>query len=367
MFLSIIMVILRSPQPEKVIAGMECGHARRGRRGLVSIPSMVRASGRAARRRAPWSSAATEALLERFARHGVRATFLLLGDVARRHPALSAPDRGRRPTRSRGHGMTHRPLWALDRESFRAELRAFRAALRDATGADAAIGFRAPTFSLDRRTAWALEVLHEEGFRYDSSVFPARSSLYGVPGAPLRHLSPDARDLARHDPAGPIVEFRWRWLHSGRCACRRAGRLLTCARCRGARCARCCSTESRARAPFALYLHPWECVASLPRACASARRRRSSPISISIRFRASSSDCSGATRFVPMRRGAPRRAAISRPRAADGGGPRVGTPMKKISDRARAHGRWSRSPGGAPGRAHRLERAQTWTRTPRTS
>src|SRR5262249_36785281 len=161
----------------------------------------------------------TEVVLERLARHGAKATFFLLGDVAARHPALVRRIAGAGHEIA-CHGMTHRPLWALDRESFRAELRAFRAAIRDALGAGAAapgsgdsrraqpvIGFRAPTFSLDRSTAWALEVLREEGFRYDSSVFPVRSSLYGVPGAPLGIYRPAAHDLARHDPSGPMVEF----------------------------------------------------------------------------------------------------------------------------------------------------------------
>jgi polysaccharide deacetylase family protein (PEP-CTERM system associated) len=243
-----------------VIAGMECGTLG------VDVedwfhPELVRA-------RVPRDDArtvverGTEALLERFARHGVRATFFLLGDVARRHPALARRIAGGGHEIA-CHGMTHRPLWALDRESFRAELRAFRAALRDATGADAAIGFRAPTFSLDRRTAWALEVLHEEGFRYDSSVFPARSSLYGVPGAPLGIYRPDARDLARHDPAGPIVEFPVAVAAFGPLRVPAAGGFYLRALPWGA--LRALLDRIARTRPFALYLHPWECVASLPR------------------------------------------------------------------------------------------------------
>jgi len=220
----------------------------------------------------------TDALLERFARHDVRATFFLLGEVAARHPALvrRIADGGHEIA---CHGMTHRPLWALDRESFRAELRAFRAAVAAALGAEAAaggaaarggagaatvVGYRAPTFSLDRSTAWALAVLREEGFRYDSSIFPARASLYGVPGAPLGVYRPAAGDLARHDPAGPIVEFPVAVARFGPLRVPAAGgfylralpwtvlRLLL-------------DRVARER-PFALYLHPWECVSGLPRA-----------------------------------------------------------------------------------------------------
>jgi len=206
----------------------------------------------------------TDALLERFARHGVKATFFLLGEVASRHPALvrRIADGGHEIA---CHGMTHRPLWALDRESFRAELRAFRAAVRAALGVeDAAMGFRAPTFSLDRSTAWALDVLHKEGFRYDSSIFPARASLYGVPGAPLGVYRPAADDLGRHDPAGPIVEFPVAVARFGPLRVPAAGGFyLRALPWTGL----CFLLDRIARErPFALYLHPWECVTGLPRA-----------------------------------------------------------------------------------------------------
>jgi peptidoglycan/xylan/chitin deacetylase (PgdA/CDA1 family) len=236
----------------------------------------------------------TDALLEMFARHGVKSTFFLLGEVASRHPGLVRRIAGAGHEIA-CHGMTHRPLWSLDRESFRAELRGFRAAVRAVLGGNAAarggpavdtvaregtrageedsahpapgreiaVGYRAPTFSLDRSTAWALEVLYEEGFRYDSSVFPARSSLYGVPGAPLGIYRPSARDLARHDPAGPIVEFPVAILALGPIRVPAAGgfylRALPWPALRMA-----IDRIARER-PFALYLHPWECVPGLPR------------------------------------------------------------------------------------------------------
>jgi polysaccharide deacetylase family protein (PEP-CTERM system associated) len=215
----------------------------------------------------------TDALLGQFARHGVRATFFLLGEVASRHPALvrRIADGGHEIA---CHGMTHRPLWALDRESFRAELRAFRSAVRDALGggaaerggpgAAAAVGYRAPTFSLDRSTAWALEVLREEGFRYDSSIFPARASLYGVPGAPLGVYRPAADDLGRHDPAGPIVEFPVAVARFGPLRVPAAGGFYL--RALPWTVLRLLLDRIARERPFALYLHPWECVTGLPRA-----------------------------------------------------------------------------------------------------
>ncbi len=219
----------------------------------------------------------TDAVLERLARHGIRATFFLLGDVAARHPALVRRIAGAGHEIA-CHGMTHRPLWALDRESFRAELRAFRAALRDAlgdgrrgeapaveaVGADAVVGFRAPTFSLDRSTAWALGVLRDEGFRYDSSVFPVRASLYGVPGAPLGIYRPAPDDLTRHDPEGSIVEFPVAVARVGPWRVPAAGGFYL--RALPWTALRMLLDRIASERPFALYLHPWECVPGLPRA-----------------------------------------------------------------------------------------------------
>ena len=204
----------------------------------------------------------TEAILAALAKRGARATFFVLGDVARHHPDLV------RAIAAAGHeiachGMTHKPLWALDRESFRAELRQFRAALRGALGQDRAVGFRAPTFSLDRTTAWAFDVLGEEGFQWDSSVFPMRVGLYGVAGAPLGIYRPASGDPAREDPRGALIEFPVSVGSIGPLRLPVAGGfylralpewVLTATLDRIAR-----------QRPLALYLHPWECVRDLPR------------------------------------------------------------------------------------------------------
>ena len=150
--------------------------------------------------------AGTERILEQLRRHGVRGTFFVLGEVIRDHPDLV------RRMVEEGHevgchGMHHQPLWSSNREAFRAELRQFRAMVRQHLGEVAVTGFRAPTFSIDRTTAWALEVLSEEGFDYDSSIFPAKVRMYGVPEAPVGIYRPSAQDLARHDPNGRLVEF----------------------------------------------------------------------------------------------------------------------------------------------------------------
>jgi polysaccharide deacetylase family protein (PEP-CTERM system associated) len=148
----------------------------------------------------------TEAILDLLARHGWRSTFFVLGEVVRAHPALIR----RMVTEGHElacHGMSHRPLWRADAESFRGELREFRRAVTEALGEFPVIGFRAPTFSIDRSNAWALDVLRSEGYRYDSSVFPMKVKLYGTPGAPVGIYRPSRTDLRRHDPGGDLVEF----------------------------------------------------------------------------------------------------------------------------------------------------------------
>ena len=210
------------------------------------------------------------AILELLRRRAVHATFFVLGDVARRFPQL-VRDVAAEGHEIASHGMTHRPLWSLDRDGFRAELRGCRAAVREALGRDDMIGFRAPTFSLDRGTAWALDVLRDEGFLYDSSVFPVRVGLYGVAGAPTGIWRPAARDLTAHDPAGAIVEFPVAVGAIGPLRVPVGGGFYL----------RALPTWLFAplldgvarRGPFSLYLHPWECVRSLPRLALPLRDR----------------------------------------------------------------------------------------------
>jgi polysaccharide deacetylase family protein (PEP-CTERM system associated) len=112
----------------------------------------------------------------------VRGTFFLLGWVAERFPALV------REIRAAGHDLgchsyAHRLIYELTPAEFREDTRRARAAIEDAAGV-AVRAYRAPTFSITRRSLWALEVLLELGFMVDSSIFPTRNHLYGISGAP---------------------------------------------------------------------------------------------------------------------------------------------------------------------------------------
>ncbi len=126
----------------------------------------------------------TRWILERLARSGVRATFFLVGQIAEHDPDLIR-DIHRAGHETASHGWDHRRVHHFTPETFREDLRRSKGALEDLTGA-AVVGYRAPTFSIVRQTAWALDVLAEEGFLYDSSIYPVRHDRYGVPGGP-RH------------------------------------------------------------------------------------------------------------------------------------------------------------------------------------
>lgn len=122
----------------------------------------------------------TERLLQHFADHGVRATMFVLGEVAETFPELVRRMAGAEHEIG-VHGYYHRQVFKLTPESFRAEVEPARKRLQDLTGQPVA-GHRAPAFSIMPTTQWALEVLADVGFEYDSSIFPIRGRRYGWPG-----------------------------------------------------------------------------------------------------------------------------------------------------------------------------------------
>ncbi len=119
------------------------------------------------------------ALLERY---GVHATFFVLGHVADQYPALI------RRIDAAGHeigvhGYWHDMVHRLTPERFSLELeRAFE--VLEPLVSQPIVGHRAPYFSINGQALWALDVLADKGFTYDSSFFPTRNMLYGYPEAP---------------------------------------------------------------------------------------------------------------------------------------------------------------------------------------
>jgi polysaccharide deacetylase family protein (PEP-CTERM system associated) len=126
---------------------------------------------------------------------GVRATFFMLGWVAERHPALV------RQIAACGHelashGYAHRLVYDQSHAAFRQDVRRAKRLIEDVAGVRVE-GFRAPSYSITPRSLWALDVLIDEGYRYDASIFPIRHDRYGIPvSAPhVYRIERDGGDL----------------------------------------------------------------------------------------------------------------------------------------------------------------------------
>jgi len=202
-------------------------------------------------------------ILQQFDRAGVTATFFTLGWIAERYPAVV-----RRIVAAghelASHGYGHARADGQTPEQFRADVRRARFLLQDLGGVVVA-GYRAPTFSIGPRNAWAFDVLDEEGHSYSSSVYPVRHDLYGAPDAPRFPYRPGA---------GALVEIPMTTVRIG-------GRNLPCA-----------GGGYFRLMPYALfrlllrrfnrldaasgvfYFHPWEIDPGQPRIAAASRMSR---------------------------------------------------------------------------------------------
>jgi len=199
----------------------------------------------------------THRLLDLLDGRGVRATFFCLGVVAEEQPTLirEIHDRGHEVA---CHGYAHELVYRQTEETFRDEVARAKGCLEEITGAPV-LGYRAASYSITRRSLWALDVLHEAGFAYDSSIFPIHHDRYGIPDFPrfphrVRGTEGDglvefplttARLFGRNLPVAgggylrllPAVLTRWGVARVNR----REGR------------------------PAILYLHPWEIDPGQPR------------------------------------------------------------------------------------------------------
>jgi polysaccharide deacetylase family protein (PEP-CTERM system associated) len=124
----------------------------------------------------------TERLLDLFDEHAVRGTFFVLGWVAERYPSL-VPSIAARGHELASHGYAHRLVYDQTPDSFRDDVRRSKAIIEEQSGCRVN-GYRAPSFSVTEQSLWALDVLLEEGYRYDASIFPIRHDRYGIPDAP---------------------------------------------------------------------------------------------------------------------------------------------------------------------------------------
>jgi len=208
--------------------------------------------------------ASTERLLALLDGRGARGTFFVLGCVAKRNPTLvrRIADAGHEIA---CHGFDHELIYRQSPEEFRDDVRRARSLLQDLSG-QPVIGYRAPSYTIVSRTLWALSVLVEEGFLYDSSVFPIRRLRYGMPDAPrepYRIELPEGRSIAEF----PLPTIRFGFVNvpaTGGAYLR----LLPFPFQRWA-----ISRKVRSRTPFVVTIHPWELDPEQPRLPVSPRTR----------------------------------------------------------------------------------------------
>ena len=144
----------------------------------------------------------TRRVLDLFDLYQAKATFFFVGWVAERFPELV------REVQSRGHELAchsywHRTVYSLTLAEFREDTRRAKLVIEDISG-EAVNGYRAPSWSITKNCLWALDVLAEEGFTYDSSIYPIHHDLYGVPGGrrfPYTHACCNGLTIREFPPA----------------------------------------------------------------------------------------------------------------------------------------------------------------------
>lgn len=207
----------------------------------------------------------THRLLDMFDLHSARATFFVLGWVAQRCPALI------REIAARGHevashGMTHELVYNQTPELFREETRTSKAILEELVQAPIS-GYRAASYSITNRSLWALDILVELGFKYDSSIFPVRHDRYGIPNGrtmPYVHETENGQRIVEF-PLTTKDILGYRLPVSGGGYFRIFPYGVTRAALR--------SINRREQRPFIFYLHPWEIDPEQPRIAASRLSR----------------------------------------------------------------------------------------------
>ena len=147
----------------------------------------------------------TDRLLDIFDEHHVRSTFFILGWVAERYPQLvrTIAQRGHEIA---SHGYAHRLVYDQTPHTFREDVRRAKQVIEDAGGC-AVGGYRAPSYSITPRSLWALDVLIEEGYWYDASIFPIRHDRYGIPVSPREPFYVEREAGALMEVPGSTVRF----------------------------------------------------------------------------------------------------------------------------------------------------------------
>lgn len=198
----------------------------------------------------------TDRLLDVFDRFNTKATFFTLGWVAERSPDLI-----RRIHKAgheiASHGYSHQLIYTQTPDVFREETRRSKSVLEDIIG-EPVTGYRAASYSITAKSRWALDILCEEGFTWDSSIFPVHHDRYGMPGTPFQPYQ------LRTPNGGQLTEFPLSTCPLGNYRLPIAGggyfRLFPYWFSRWG-----LSRINQAGQPFIFYLHPWEIDVDQPR------------------------------------------------------------------------------------------------------
>lgn len=216
--------------------------------------------------RASWDAmesrvvANTHRLLNLFNVNNVRGTFFVLGWVAERYPSL-VKDIAAYGHELASHGYHHQLVYTLTPDQFREDVHRAKQTIEQIAGV-AVSGYRAPSFSIVKQSLWALDVLIDEGYTYDASIFPIRHDRYGIADAP-RHAHVIQRG------AGSIVEVPSSTVRVGGANYPIAGggylRLFPYAITKWG----IGQVNNGDQQPVILYVHPWEVDPDQPRLPAS--------------------------------------------------------------------------------------------------
>lgn len=221
----------------------------------------------------------TDKVLSLLNEAGVKGTFFILGWIAERCPSLvkGIAAEGHEVA---SHGYGHLRVGNQSRIEFREDIRSSKAILEELTG-NSVLGYRAPSYSISRKTFWAFDELVAAGYLYDSSIFPMAHDFYGIPDWPrfsgwaVRHGEGDWQPTdARFSDRDSLFEVPITTLRFGGRNWPIAGggyfRLFPYAFTRwGLR-----RINSEERQPFIFYLHPWEFDSEQPRISGAGWKNR---------------------------------------------------------------------------------------------
>lgn len=192
-------------------------------------------------------------ILDKLKRYNIKATFFVLGYIADKFPKFVKMiiDNSHEVA---SHGYWHRPIFEQTPSEFREDVERSKKVIEDIAQVKIK-GYRAPFFSITKETLWALDILTELGFQYDSSIFPTKNFLYGIPDSPQTVYKLNHSDLIEF-PLSVIKRFGLTFPICGGFYMRATPYRLT---------KWGILSFNHYKGPAIVYLHPWELDEDKPR------------------------------------------------------------------------------------------------------